>query len=664
MTEPGDRLPRSRSLAPRIVLTVGLALVCLQIGVTAYEGIQDRRQVGIAAQARAEAVVDMVEAVHAQAMVNRRETADGDPAIATLNGTMDAYSRSLQGVRLWLVMAPKIVAYQIRNRQLELEDSKDDLDRAVIASGVSKTLESAGALRYSRPVILGYGPAADDRCGGCHTRLMGIQKGEVLGAYSVEVDTRPAVAAWKSGIADKAQHALVVAGLTLLVVLALLRSMILAPLARVDRSTRLLAKGNLDAEIDAPRRHDEIGRLALTLVDFRTALREREHLQDLADQSMRTQAAFLANMSHEIRTPLNGIIGITASLARTELAPDQQRMVQLISQSGETLERVVSDVLDISKIEAEGLMLEPLACDLQLELGGLCDEARLRAEDKGLTLRCVFDNCHGLFLVDPTRLKQVIGNLIGNALKFTEAGEVSILVRFNDETDTLTIEVADTGIGFDPTTMDDLFQRFSQADASITRRFGGTGLGLSIVRSLVDLMNGAIEVRSTPGSGSAFTIHIPIARTAPDPMQFDAPAPAAAPLSIQRVLLVEDHPVNQEVVRLILEAYGVEVEVAENGQIGLDLFAVGRFDLILMDMQMPVMDGLTATRAIREIERSEPTRIRTPIAVLSANAMEEHRDQALAAGADLHIAKPITPDRLMGVLAQLMTASVPIAQIA
>ena len=205
----------------------------------------------------------------------------------------------------------------------------------------------------------------------------------------------------------------------------------------------MLAKGNLDAEIDAPRRHDEIGRLALTLVDFRTALREREHLQDLADQSMRTQAAFLANMSHEIRTPLNGIIGITASLARTELGPNQQRMVQLISQSGETLERVVSDVLDISKIEAEGLMLEPLACDLQLELGGLCDEARLRAEDKGLTLRCVFDNCHGLFLVDPTRLKQVIGNLIGNALKFTEAGEVSILVRFHDETDTLTVEVAD-----------------------------------------------------------------------------------------------------------------------------------------------------------------------------------------------------------------------------
>ncbi|AQR63085.1 hypothetical protein BZG35_16560 [Brevundimonas sp. LM2] len=371
-----------------------------------------------------------------------------------------------------------------------------------------------------------------------------------------------------------------------------------------------------------------------------------------AADAMQVKADFLANISHEIRTPLNGIVGVAGALRRTALDEAQLRMLSLITQSSEMLERFVNDVLDVSKAEAGALALEPRSFNLRAELGGVIETTRIAAEGKGLRFSLRFDD-EGDFIADPTRLKQVLGNLLGNALKFTQRGEVRVGIGYDDKAGALTLEVEDTGIGFDPDAADGLFQRFNQADNSITRRFGGTGLGLSIVKTLVELMGGTIGVRSRPGEGSRFSVRIPSTRTVLAPKVQDVSETQSSG-NVERVLLVEDHPVNQQVVRFILEAQGLDVVIAENGEIGVEAFKTGRFDVILMDMQMPVMDGLTATRAIRAHETAQTTGTRTPIAMLTANALEDHRDAALEAGADLHITKPVTPERLLAGIQRLL----------
>nr|WP_240623262.1 ATP-binding protein [Brevundimonas lutea] len=359
-------------------------------------------------------------------------------------------------------------------------------------------------------------------------------------------------------------------------------------------------------------------------------------------------------MSHEIRTPLNGVIGIVDALARTALSPEQAEMVGLIRDSGVTLERLVSDILDVSKIEAGELALEIRPFDLDAALGPVVDLMRARAEDKGLRFRVERDpDARGLFQGDSTRIRQVVGNLLSNAVKFTETGGVTVrigLVEIGDEPPTLRLEIQDTGVGFKAGDAERLFDRFSQADGTITRRFGGTGLGLSICRSLTEMMGGEIWAASMPGAGSRFTVVLPLPR-AEDLDAYDArdtrrpDAPAAEPRAL-RVLLAEDHPTNQRVVQLILASQGVEVVTVADGAQALEAFQTDTFDLVLMDMQMPVMDGLAATRAIREHERTSG-RAPTPLIMLSANAMAEHRDDALAAGADLHVPKPITAASLL-----------------
>ena len=263
----------------------------------------------------------------------------------------------------------------------------------------------------------------------------------------------------------------------------------------------------------------------------------------------------------------------------------------------------------------------------------------------------------GLFLGDSTRIQQVLANLLSNAVKFTARGRVGVRLDVADPVYPggaclLTLEVSDTGVGFAPEQAAALFQRFSQADTTITRRFGGTGLGLSICKSLVEMMGGVIDVESTPGEGSRFRIELPLTRAAaaaPESRVAAPPRPANdRPL---RVLLADDHPTNQRVVQLILGAQQAEVVTVADGVEALTAFKAGNFDLVLMDMQMPVMDGLAATRAIRAHEQAEPGRARTPVVMLSANAMARHRDEALAAGADLHVAKPITAAALLAGIA-------------
>ena len=379
-----------------------------------------------------------------------------------------------------------------------------------------------------------------------------------------------------------------------------------------------------------------------------------------AEAASRAKTDFLANMSHEIRTPLNGVIGIVDSLRRTSLTPEQREMVDLIQGAGVTLERLVSDILDVSKIESGRLDFESRQFDLGEALAGIIDVAHSRAAEKGLAFEeRQGPGARGVFMGDSTRIGQIVNNLLSNAVKFTSEGSVTVDWDVSgDEVGegVLTFIVSDTGVGFDAATGATLFQRFNQADTSITRRFGGTGLGLSICRSLAELMGGVVEARSCPGEGSTFTLTLPLPRAAALE-EYDglaAPvAPGPVPLYLPerslRVLLAEDHPTNQRVVQLILGSAGAEVVTVENGALAVEAVGRSRFDVILMDMQMPVMDGLTATRAIRAAERG---RARTPIIMLSANAMAEHRYEALAAGADLHVAKPVTAASLLAGIAQ------------
>jgi len=410
----------------------------------------------------------------------------------------------------------------------------------------------------------------------------------------------------------------------------------------------------------AQRHGDRIYAVARDVTDKVAAERDLIEAKAAAEAASCAKSEFLANMSHEIRTPLNGVIGIVDALSRTPLSQDQSEMVALIASSGVTLERLVSDILDVSKIEAGHLDLEARPFDLDEALAAPLDVMRLRAEDKGLDFvveRAA--DARGMFVGDSTRIRQVLGNLLSNAVKFTHQGAITVGIAVDEpqggETRVM-MTVEDTGVGFDSDHAARLFDRFNQADATITRRFGGTGLGLSICRSLVEMMGGRIAASSTPGAGSRFEVEIPLTRAA-SLADYDARDRTTTTLTgggldrPLRVLLAEDHPTNQRVVQLILGAHAAEVTIAEDGAQAVAAFVEDRFDVVLMDMQMPGMDGLTATREIRRLE-AERGSIPTPIVMLSANAMAEHRDQSREAGANIHVPKPITAATLLaGILA-------------
>jgi PAS domain S-box-containing protein len=399
----------------------------------------------------------------------------------------------------------------------------------------------------------------------------------------------------------------------------------------------------LTLEWRAQRLGDRIYGVARDVTERVAAERALVEAKAAAEAANRAKTDFLANISHEIRTPLNGVIGIVDALTRTALNPDQAEMVGLIRDSGATLERLVSDFLDIAKIEAGQMHLEQRPFCLDRTLRPCIEIMRHRAEEKGLAFQVVGDT-RGCYLGDGARIGQVVGNLLSNAIKFTETGGVTLRIEAGE---TLSFAVEDTGIGFDTEHAAGLFGRFHQADATLSRRFGGTGLGLSICRSLVEMMGGEISASSTPGAGSRFAVTLDLPRAEPEelvPAQTALPErPDDAPL---RVLLVEDHPTNQRVAQLILATQGAEVVTVDDGLDAIDAFKAGTFDVVLMDMQMPRMDGLTATRLIRDLE-AERGAPRTPIIMLSANALTAHREQTLAAGADLHVSKPITAANLL-----------------
>jgi signal transduction histidine kinase/ActR/RegA family two-component response regulator len=378
--------------------------------------------------------------------------------------------------------------------------------------------------------------------------------------------------------------------------------------------------------------------------------------KEAAQAADRSKSEFLANISHEIRTPLNGVLGLASLLAKTELDGVQREMVTTIEASARTLNALMCDVLDLAKIESGRLELDPQPFDPAEALRHVHRLFVASAAEKRLMLDWDVDgSVTGLVTGDRTRLCQVLTNLTSNAVKFTSAGGVHLGLRAEGTGDDhrLVFTVRDTGIGIAPDVLPRLFERFVQADGSISRSFGGTGLGLAISRNLAKLMGGDITAQSTPGQGSTFTLVVKAPRwtealAVAAQGEHVADAAGAQPERPLRVLLVEDHAVNRRVVELIL-ADLVELESAENGALGLAAFRRRDFDVVLMDMQMPVMDGLEATRAIRDCERIRGLG-RTPIIMLSANALSEHVRQGLEAGADFHLAKPITADQLIEAL--------------
>ena len=370
-----------------------------------------------------------------------------------------------------------------------------------------------------------------------------------------------------------------------------------------------------------------------------------------AEEASRAKSEFLANMSHEIRTPLNGVVAMADALTRAPLEPREREMVDVIRSSGVTLERLLSDILDSAKIEAGQIALERSIFDLGDMVRGAAALYRPKAEEKGVALRVQVDPLvEGSVEGDAVRLRQVLSNLISNALKFTEAGSVTVTAVVATD-DRVRFTVSDTGCGFDDEQKSRIFNRFQQADGSITRRFGGTGLGLAISRELVELMGGVLDCRGRPGEGADFWFELPLAKalvetSSPVVQSEDEAADAGDCVFPARLLLADDHPANRKVIEIMLAGFPTELVVVEDGLQALEAARQGCFDLVLMDMQMPVMDGLTATAAIRALEAENGWK-RTPIIMLTANAMPDHVEAGRVAGADGHLSKPIT---LVGLL--------------
>jgi signal transduction histidine kinase/CheY-like chemotaxis protein len=376
-----------------------------------------------------------------------------------------------------------------------------------------------------------------------------------------------------------------------------------------------------------------------------------------ADEAVRSKTEFLANMSHEIRTPLNGVLGLADAVARTPLRSDQRKMIEMICVSGQTLNRLLSDSLDIARADAGVLTLEAAPFDLSDTIGAATYVFESLARDKALNFKVEFRDAVGRAPVgDPLRIRQVVSNLTGNAVKFTEAGEVRVMAELlpaGEDRGRLKVTVKDTGQGFDETEKARLFSRFEQADVTIARSHGGSGLGLAISQTLAAMMGGRIDCRSAPGEGAVFTfeVELPLAE-APVRAQDDAaPAPAEEGRPI-KVLLAEDHPVNQEVIRVLLGDHAL-LTVVENGRDAVEATRTDRFELILMDTQMPIMDGVAAIRAIREHE-GKTDAPRTPIISLTASAMPQQVITAMEAGADLHLAKPVSGAGLYAAIAQVL----------
>ncbi|MEM9616940.1 MAG: ATP-binding protein [Pseudomonadota bacterium] len=398
----------------------------------------------------------------------------------------------------------------------------------------------------------------------------------------------------------------------------------------------------------------------------------REHAlerQAAAEHANNAKSAFLANISHEIRTPMNGILGMATALEASDLTPEQKEKLKVISESGDLLLSVLNDLLDFSKIEASHIEFEEKPfdlCDIIKRVDGLY---RQQAEEKGLDFSATCEgDCGAMRIGDAHRIVQVLHNLIANAIKFTAQGSVRVRIRSPQRESgegPVIIEVADTGIGVSPEQAAKIFDPFTQADVTTTRKFGGTGLGLSIAKGLVEAMGGTLSLRSNTGQGSTFFIELPLRCVeSVQPQQsveivaagVSAPTPAPGPVSGLNILAAEDNIVNQAVLKAFLLQQQHEAEFAGNGLEAVNAYKRNEFDLVLMDISMPVMDGVEALRQIRFLERDEGGVRNTPMIAISAHAMRQQVEEYLAAGFDGYLTKPVKAQELHDEIARVIKA--------
>ncbi|ENZ81779.1 MULTISPECIES: ATP-binding protein [Caulobacter] len=408
-----------------------------------------------------------------------------------------------------------------------------------------------------------------------------------------------------------------------------------------------------------------VARLETNDEDLRGAMAELVRARDDANAANVLKSHFLANMSHEIRTPLNGVLAMADIMAMGELTDPQRERLSVIRESGAVLLSVLNDVLDLSKIEAGRLEIE----DRPFDIVQLAQSVREAYAPQALEKRLAFEvavapEAQGLWRGDADRLRQILGNLVSNALKFTLEGAVAVRFASAEDGDGLRIDVADTGIGIAPDILPRLFDKFVQADSSTTRRFGGSGLGLAICRELANLMGGTIKVQSREGRGSTFTVLVstPREETLTEVHYIDdeqpslAAVPRAPSVARPRVLAADDNPTNQKVVEAVLAPLNAEVTLVADGAACVEAWKAGDYDIVLMDIHMPVMDGVEAARAIRALEIAEG-RARTPIVAVTANALAHQVEGYLAAGMDGHVAKPIEVTKLYDAIETAIAAA-------
>jgi PAS domain S-box-containing protein len=407
---------------------------------------------------------------------------------------------------------------------------------------------------------------------------------------------------------------------------------------------------------------DKAGRPLGVVTVLRDVTARRAMEDELARRRVEAEAAnqaksnFLATMSHEIRTPLNGVLGMVEAMAADALTTPQRERLEVIRASGAQLLSLLNDILDISKIEAGKLVLESVDFDAAQLCASVVAAFAGLAEAKGVALALdVAQGAHGRYLGDPTRVRQIVGNLVSNALKFTDHGRVG--VRLEPAASGLRIIVSDTGVGIASRQLKRLFQKFEQEDSSTTRRFGGTGLGLAICRELTERMGGDISAKSQVGKGAVFTVDLPLASVGDAPPAARERGMRTAPMTdgSLRLLVAEDNEINRLVIQTLLEQAGLSPTLVSDGAAAIAAWDAQPFDLILMDVQMPVMDGPGATRAIRRRE-AETGRARTPIIALTANALAHQIGDYEAAGMDGHVAKPIELPRLFAAIAAALEA--------